>query len=176
MKGDCQRFGVARQRRFSVVWDGFSRGFPQKQKLGREFREQTRIKILRFGFVFIRLDSRLEDSQQEILLIYSYLSARNGSVFIARRAGMYDATTPTAASSRATEMRVTGSDGETPTNSDPMPRPARKLNTNPASSPAPTNTNPWRRTIFKMSARPAPNAMRTPISCVRCDAAYEMTL
>src|SRR5882724_11190546 len=28
MKGDCQRFGVARQRRFSVVWDGFSRGFP----------------------------------------------------------------------------------------------------------------------------------------------------
>ncbi len=28
MKGDCQRFSGARQRRFSVVWDEFSRGFP----------------------------------------------------------------------------------------------------------------------------------------------------
>ena len=36
-------------------------------------------------------------------------------MFIARRAGMYEATRPTAASNNATEMSVTGSDGETPT-------------------------------------------------------------
>jgi hypothetical protein len=28
MKGDCQRFRVAGQRRFGGVWDEFSRGFP----------------------------------------------------------------------------------------------------------------------------------------------------
>jgi hypothetical protein len=32
MKGDCQRFGVAGQRRFREVWDGFSRAFPQAAK------------------------------------------------------------------------------------------------------------------------------------------------
>jgi len=57
---------------------------------------------------------------------YSYFNAFNGSMFMARRAGMYDATKPTAASSKATEMRVTGSEGETPTNSDTMPRPGKE--------------------------------------------------
>jgi hypothetical protein len=35
---------------------------------------------------------------------YSYFNARNGSMFIARRAGMYDAIKPTAASRKATQM------------------------------------------------------------------------
>ena len=82
---------------------------------------------------------------------------------------MYEAIRPTAASSNATEISVTGSDGETPTSRDPIPRAARNVMTKPAMRPVPTNTNPWRSTIFKMSPRPrpAPCARRFHVSSAR---------
>src|ERR1041385_7348163 len=140
MKGDCQPFRVAGQRRFGGVWDEFSRGFPMlflKSRAERlpKSRAERGIPIVLQSLLglqdfFYRKGRRGRKGRRILFSFpktsfpttgfprcardkspYSYFSALSGSTFIARRAGMYEATRPTAASSTATEMSVTGSDG-----------------------------------------------------------------
>jgi hypothetical protein len=54
MKGDCQRFSVARQRRFQGVWDGFSRAFPQEQNLAANFANEHESEL--FGRIGALID------------------------------------------------------------------------------------------------------------------------
>src|SRR6478672_5450485 len=100
MKGDCQRFRVAGQRRFGGVWDEFSRGFPSS--LSRAKRGNPMVYVL-FSPQRAQRSQRTKSSSSSPpknffakglprfardKKPYSYFNAFNGSMFMARRAGM----------------------------------------------------------------------------------------
>ena len=79
-------------------------------------------------------------------------------------------------STTATSTKVGGSVAFT-SNSNPFINRVRpKAAATPSVMPSKTSVIPCRMTSFKTSPSCAPNAIRTPISCVRCATRYESTL
>jgi hypothetical protein len=96
-----------------------------------------------------------------------------GSTFVARRAGIQQASNEITASNCAIPTNVCGSVGLTPKSKFLIVR----VNAREAESPKPTpmlaHFIPCPITILRTVARWAPRVMRSPISRVRCATAYE---
>src|SRR5262249_12895016 len=106
-------------------------------------------------------------------------SARNatvGSTFDPRRAGIQVAAMATAINATPTLVNTSGSRGEVWYNNGANQRPAMSAMIDPIAIPPTTPPSPSRTISRTTSAACAPSAMRTPISCVRCDTLYATTL
>jgi hypothetical protein len=99
---------------------------------------------------------------------YSLRRATIGSTPAARRAGITDASRAASASSSVATASITGSQGLTPNSWPVISLPAPIAAGMPIANPIPTYEKAPRSTIFTTLPRSAPNAMRTPISPVRC--------
>src|SRR5262245_24585728 len=99
---------------------------------------------------------------------YSARSARSGSTVLARRAGKYAAASATAASPMVTPPSTSGSRGATSWSMEVINRTTASVAPTPTSRPASTGADA-RATVSETTRRwLAPNAMRMPISRVRC--------
>src|SRR5262245_19144122 len=100
---------------------------------------------------------------------YSHLSATIGSTFVARRAGIQQASSATTVSSSAITMNVNGSVALTPNSNVFINRVSAYDAVSPIATPTRDNIIPCLTTSFITSRVCAPSAIRSPISCVRCD-------
>src|SRR5262249_25455986 len=98
---------------------------------------------------------------------HSCRKATIGSTFVARRAGMYEASVATRISRKATAAKVSGSVALISYNRDCMVRGRMNEATRPTPIPVKAVSKAWRRTSTSTLPELAPNAMRTPISRVR---------
>src|SRR5687768_11937920 len=121
-----------------------------------------------------------------LTLLHSYLSATNGSIFVARRAGKKHARMATTANKIGATINVIGSSAFTPNSNGVLPgptsdreAPTTRVRANapnkPSDIPVRTSKEDRRRTNHMTSRRKAPNAIRTPISRVRWTTPHEMT-
>src|ERR1051325_2074282 len=102
------------------------------------------------------------------LIVYSLRSASMGSMPVARSAGMKQAAPATNINTKETAANVTGSDEGVANSSAPISLLSASAPTIPTVKPISTSVIPCRITIARMPVRVAPNAMRIPISRVRC--------
>src|SRR6476619_4390221 len=111
----------------------------------------------------------------EVRILYSYLRATNGSIFVARRAGKQHARMATTANKTGATINVIGSNAFTPNSDgvlpgptsdkeDPSTRVSAYAPNRPSDTPLKTSKLHRRRTNHITSRRKAPNAIRTPIS------------
>src|SRR5262245_8002084 len=98
---------------------------------------------------------------------HSTRSATSGSTFVARRAGIQQATIATASINSAAESNETGSVGVSLKSSVEARRATAKISGNPMATPAMTSNNASRRINQNTSRLCAPSAIRIPISLVR---------
>src|SRR5262249_4881426 len=104
---------------------------------------------------------------------YSVLIAVIGSTRTALVAGARLPSIVISTDNATTLASVTASAGLTPASSASMLRPAAYARAIPGTTPASTSKTERRRTIDRMSLGCAPSAIRTPISCRRCDTAND---
>src|SRR5439155_23059322 len=102
-------------------------------------------------------------------------SARTGSMRVARRAGRYAASVPTAASTTAAARNVAGSAGCTPNSRPPSRRASAAAPTAPSRMASPVRASARPTTSLVTRPEAAPSAMRMPISRVRWETEYDMT-
>ncbi len=101
-------------------------------------------------------------------LSYSFRSASTGSSPAARRAGITAARNAASPNSTVAAVSIVGPHGRTPYSWPAIARPARIAAGIPSASPIAYLQEGPTSTIRTTLPRSAPNAMRTPISLVRC--------
>ncbi len=95
-----------------------------------------------------------------------------GSTWVAFQPGPSAAPVAVSNSSDAAAARLMGSIGRTPTSMLATSRVSNMLRTSPAAIPQQANFAAWYSTARRMTPCSAPNAIRTPISNVRCATDY----
>src|SRR5215471_9597852 len=106
---------------------------------------------------------------------HSHRSATSGSTFAALRAGIQQANKTTNNNNAATAPYVHKSAGRTPNSKSSIHRVRAKAAGNPIATPTEASFKPCPTISLSTAPDCAPNAIRTPISCVRCVAVYDIT-
>jgi polyhydroxybutyrate depolymerase len=107
---------------------------------------------------------------------HSHRRAVIGSTFIARRAGIQQASSATNVSNSVVRVIVNGSTADMPNNIFDINRVKKNEAAKPSATPSATNFIPWPTISFKTVPVCAPSAIRMPISCVRWATECAMTL